>query len=103
MIYITSATGGNKAMVKFLKCEEHAPGEEFLVRVDQLHSLEELGLLADPDVKKAMRGLDKRQIERLMFSDPDLWPAIVIVMTDQGWLIVDGLHRKMAMRYKGIK
>jgi ParB-like chromosome segregation protein Spo0J len=90
-------------MVKLLKCEEHIEGEEFLIKIDQLHSLEEVGILANPDMKKAMRGVSKQHVERLMFSDPNQWAPIVVTLTDRGWITVDGYHRVEAMKYKGVK
>jgi ParB-like nuclease family protein len=90
-------------MVQLLKCKEHAEGEEFLIRIDQLHSLRDVGILTNPDARKAMRGVSQKQVERLMFSDPNEWPPIVVVLTDRGWAIVDGYHRRDAMKYKGLK
>ena len=31
-------------MVKLLECKEHAQGEEFLIKIGELHSLEEVGI-----------------------------------------------------------
>lgn len=54
-------------------------------------------------MKKALRGVSEKHVERLMFSDPNGWPPIVITMTERGWAIVDGRHRTEATKFKGMK
>lgn len=90
-------------MVQLLKCAEHAENEEFLVKLDQLHSMRDAGLLSNPDARQSLRGVSKRQTERFMFSDPNEWPPILVTLTDRGFVLVDGYHREKAMRWKGIK
>jgi len=40
-----------------------------------------------------MRELDQANLENLMLSDPNTWPAINVTHSLQGYILVDGYHR----------
>lgn len=77
-------------MVQLLQCEHDG---EFTIRVDQLLSLADVGI---EFANFAMRDLDKEYVTFLVVSDPKEWPPVLLTLTDRGYVLIDGRHRKEA-------
>ena len=80
-------------MIQLLQCDE-----------DHIHlSLEELLTLKDaqiPGGSLAMRPLDQEHVQQLVQSDQATWPDILVTRADQGYIIIDGHHRREAAHIK---
>jgi DNA-binding MarR family transcriptional regulator len=81
-------------MVKLLEEDR----ENFLVRIADLHALDEVGF---PDADLAKRKLNREHVATLKLSDENTWPPILITSTDQGYVVIDGYHREEAAKGKG--
>lgn len=86
-------------MVKLLKCQEHTEEEEFMVPLDQLHTMKEAGI-SRADL--ATRDLNDLQVQGFMMSNPHKWPPITVTWTDLGHVLVGGAHREKAAENKGM-
>jgi ParB-like chromosome segregation protein Spo0J len=87
-------------MVKLLECPNHTEEEEFLVPIDQLHSMKDVDIRS-ADI--AMRELQDTQLQGFIMSNPNKWPPVVVTWTDQGHVLVGGAHRAKAAELKGMK
>jgi ParB-like chromosome segregation protein Spo0J len=76
---------------------------DFSIQLSDLHSLESLGMLTTEQARKARRAIDEDHIYQLILSDPEIWPPILVTLTDQGYAVIDGYHRWEAARKKGMK
>lgn len=80
-------------MVKLLEDDR----ENIVVKLSELHKLEELGL-SDADL--AHRDIDRGHVQSLIQSDQAQWPSILITSTEVGYGVIDGLHRWEATKGK---
>lgn len=85
-------------MVKLLP-DEREDRDDFVVKIADLHSLEEARI---PDAELARRKLNQEHVDSLVLSDPRRWPPIVVTLTDIGYVIIDGYHRREAALIKGM-
>src|SRR5689334_510011 len=83
-------------MVKLL--EENR--EDFTVKIADLHALDEVGF---PDADLAKRRLNREHVATLKLSDETTWPPILITLTDQGYVVIDGYHRIEAAKGKKLE
>jgi hypothetical protein len=86
-------------MVQFLPCPEQG---EFMLPVDQLLTLADAGF---EDAPQAMRRMiiNKEYVAELVVSNPREWPAALVTLTDRGYVLVDGRHRREAVIDKGME
>lgn len=50
-------------------------------------------LRRDADYQPRGNGLDADNLERLLASDPDTWPPILVTPNGEGYTVLDGAHR----------
>jgi predicted transcriptional regulator len=72
---------------------------QFRLPVWSLITLEASGI---PGGRLAMRPLNPWHVEDLLQSDPSTWPAIQVTKTEQGYLLIDGYHRRQAATQREI-